>query len=145
MKYCGGTFSGPKLFLCIPKITILGHQCNIEGRMADPSRVDAISKWGPCHSLTKVKAFLGTIGVCRIFIQNFAKRAAALINLTRKDVPFEFRPTQITAQEDLKHALITSPAICAIDYTSHSPVILAVDTSYITIGFYLAQCDIENP
>jgi hypothetical protein len=36
MKYCGWTFSGPKLFLCIPKITVLGHCCNIEGRMADP-------------------------------------------------------------------------------------------------------------
>jgi hypothetical protein len=47
MKYCRGTFSGPKLFLCIPKITILGHRCNIEGRMADPTHVDAICKWGP--------------------------------------------------------------------------------------------------
>jgi hypothetical protein len=31
MKYCGGTFSGPKLFLCIPEIMVLGHRCNIEG------------------------------------------------------------------------------------------------------------------
>jgi hypothetical protein len=36
MKYCGGTFSGPKLFLCVPEIIVLGHRCNIEGRMADP-------------------------------------------------------------------------------------------------------------
>jgi hypothetical protein len=113
--------------------------------MADPTRIDVISKWGPCQSLTEVKAFLGTIGVCRIFIRNFAKRAAALISLTRKGVPFEFGASQIAAQEDLKHALITSPAIRAIDYTSHTPVILAVDTLYIAIGFYLAQCDIDNP
>jgi hypothetical protein len=26
MKYCGGTFSGPKLFLCVPEIFVLGHR-----------------------------------------------------------------------------------------------------------------------
>jgi hypothetical protein len=36
MKYCGRTFLGPKLFLCIPEIIVLGHRCNIEGHMADP-------------------------------------------------------------------------------------------------------------
>jgi hypothetical protein len=111
MKYCGGMFSGPKLFLCIPKIIVLGHRCNIEGRMADPMQINAVSKWGPCWTLTKVKAFLGTTGVCHIFIQNFTKHATALINLTCKDVPFEFRPEHIAAQEDLKQALIHSPAI----------------------------------
>jgi Integrase zinc binding domain/RNase H-like domain found in reverse transcriptase len=145
MKYCGGTFSGHKLYLCVPEIIVLGHRCNIEGRMADPTRIDAVNKWGPCKSLTEVKAFLGTIGVCRIFIQNFAKRAAALINLTRKDVPFEFGLTHIAAQEDLKLALLNSPAIRAIDYTSSAPVILSVDTSHIAVGFFLAQCDPDNP
>ena len=145
MKYCRGTFSGPKLFLCIPEIIILGHHCNIEGCMADPTCIDTISKWGPCQSLTEVKAFLGTIGVCCIFIRNFSKCAAALISLTRKEVPFEFGASQITAQEDLKHTLITSPAIHAIDYTSHTPIILTIDTLYIAISFYLAQCDINNP
>jgi hypothetical protein len=26
MKYCGGTFSGPKLVLCVPEIFVLGHR-----------------------------------------------------------------------------------------------------------------------
>jgi hypothetical protein len=145
MTYCSRTFSGPKLFLCVPEIIVLGHRCNIKGRMPDPTQIDAVSKWGPCRTLTEVKAFLGTIGVCRIFIQNFAKRAAALINLTRKDVPFEFRPEHIAAQEDLKQALINSPAIQAIDYSSNAPIILSVDTSHIAVGFFLSQCDPNNP
>jgi hypothetical protein len=57
MKYCRGMFSGPKLFLCVPEIIVLGHRCNIEGRMADPTRIDTVSKWGPCRTLTEVKAF----------------------------------------------------------------------------------------
>jgi hypothetical protein len=36
MKYCSGTFLGPKLFLCVTEIIVLGHRCNIEGCMADP-------------------------------------------------------------------------------------------------------------
>jgi hypothetical protein len=145
MKYCGGMFSGPKVFLCVPKIIVLGHHCNIEGHIADPTRIHAISKWGPCWTLTEVKAFLGTIGMCQIFIRNFVKRAAALINLTHKDIPFEFGPDQIAAQEDLKQALIDSPTIHTINYISDTPVILSVDTYHIAVGFFLSQCDPNNP
>ena len=38
-----------------------------------------------------------------------------------------------------------SPALRLIDYTSPAPVILAVDTSQIAVGFILCQCDAENP
>jgi len=65
--------------------------------------------------------------------------------LTQKDIPFEFGPKQIAAQIDLKEALLESPALRAINYTSPSLVILAVDTSHIAIGFHLCQCNLENP
>src|SRR6202453_4266202 len=100
---------------------------------------------GPCGNLSEVRAFLGTIGVIRIFIRDFALCANPLVKLTRKDAPFKFGSDQIKAQEDLKTALIESPALRAIDYTSLSPVILAVDTSYIAVGFHLCQCDDVNP
>jgi hypothetical protein len=145
MKYCGGTFSGPKLYLCVPEIFVLGHRCTPEGRLPDESRVSAIRKWGPCQTLSEVHAFLGTVGVVQIFIKNFALHAHSLIKLTRKDEPFIFGPAQIKAQEDLKTALLESPALRAIDYTSTAPVILAVDTSYLTIGFHLCQCDVNHP
>jgi hypothetical protein len=48
-------------------------------------------------------------------------------------------------QEDLKTALLESPALHAIDYASSAPVILAVDTSYIAIGFQLCQCNVTTP
>jgi len=67
------------------------------------------------------------------------------VKLTRKGAPFEFGESQVTAQEDLKDALIHSPALRAIDYTSDSPVILTVDTSHIAVGFFLCQCDPTNP
>jgi hypothetical protein len=144
MKYAGGTFSGFKSILCAREILVLGHRCTPEGRLPDITKVDKIANWGPLHDLSDVRAFLGTIGVCRMFIRNFAHRAHHLTKLTRKEAPFEYGPKQIEAQEDLKIALLDSPALRPIDYTIGTPVILAVDTSYIAIGFILSQCDPED-
>ena len=142
--FCGGTFSRFKSLLCVEEIIAVGHRCTPQGRLPDTSRVDKIANWGPCKTLSNIPAFLGTVGVCRIFIQNFSRRTNPLVQLTHKDAPCEFGPAQIAAQEDLKQALLESPALCPIDYTSDSPVILAVDTSQITAGFYLCQADPDN-
>ncbi len=79
-----------------------------------------------------------------MFILNFARHANALVNLTHKGVPFQFGLEQQAAQDDLKQALIALPALRPIDYSSDSPIILAVDTSTIAVGFYLCQADAEN-
>ena len=145
IKYSGGTFSGFKSTLCAEEIVVVGHRCTPQGRLPDHKYIDKISKWGPCKDLSEVRAFLGTIGVCRMFILHFAKRANPIVQLTRKGVPFHFGPEQIAAQEDLKAALLASPALRPIDYSSDSPVILAVDTSPIAVGFYLCQANETNP
>jgi len=145
MKYCGETFSGKKLLLCIPKFWVIGHCCTYEGWVTDESQIASIKNWGPCYSLSEVQAFLGTIEVLQIFIHNFAHYAHELVKLTHKGVPFEFGELQVTAQEDLKDALIHSPALWAIDYTFDSLVILTVDTSHIAVSFFLCQCNPTNP
>jgi len=145
MKYCGRTFYGKKLWLCIPKFWVIGHCCTYEGWVTDELHIASIKNWGPCYSLSEVQAFLGTIGVLWIFICNFAHCAHELVKLTHKGVPFEFSKSQVTAQENLKDALIHSPALQAIDYISNSPVILTVNTSHITVSFFLCQCDPTNP
>lgn len=145
MKYSGGTFSGYKSFLCAPEITVLGHRCTINGRLPDESRVIKVTNWAPCPDLSDVRAFVGTVGLCRMFIRNFASRAHHLVKLTRKGADFEFGDVQLSAMNDLKDALVNSPALRPINYTSGASVILSVDTSYIAVGFLLAQCDLENP
>src|SRR5216684_4466670 len=106
IKYCSGTFSGPKSVLCTEEIIAVRHYCTPLGRLPDPKYIDKISKWGPCKDISEIRAFLGTISVCRMFILNFARCANALVNLTCKGVPFQFRPEQQAAQDDLKKALI---------------------------------------
>lgn len=145
MKYCGGTFSGHKLILCGPEITVIGHRCTYDGRIPNNSRVAVIRNWGPCNNVSEVRAFLGTVGVLQVFIRNFAHRAHHLVHLTRKGIPFEWGPKQETAQEDLKQAVLDSPALKPLNYKSDAPVILAVDTSYIAVGFYICQANIKDP
>ena len=145
LKYVGATCSGTKSTLIAREGMVLGHRCTPLGREPDPSRVDAIRNWGPCQSLTEVRAFLGTVGILRNFILGFAKIAHPLSRLTKKDVPFEWGTAQMDAQKALKAAVLNCPAIRAIDYKSSAPVILAVDTSNIAVGFFLAQCDAQRP
>ena len=144
MKYCGGTFSGFKSFLVRLEITVLGHRCTIDGHLPDPTRVEKIINWGPCHDLSDVRAFLGTLGVCGLFIKDFTKRAHHLVKLTRKGVEWEFGQDQLDAMKDLKEALLSSPALKPIVYESEAPVILSVDTSSIAVGYILSQCDPNN-
>ena len=80
-----------------------------------------------------------------MFIKNFVHRAHHLVKLTRKGAEWEFGEKQLAAIEDLKEALVTSPALRPIDYHSEAPVILGVDTSYIAIGSILSQCSLDNP
>jgi hypothetical protein len=145
IKYSGGTFSGYKSLLCTEEIMAVGHRCTPQGRLPDQTWIAKIAKWGPCQNLSDVCAFLGTVGVCCIFIQNFSKCTNPLVQLTCKGMPFEFGATQAAAQDDLKKALLNLPALHTIDYTSDSPVIIVVDTSPIAVGFYLCQADPVNP
>ena len=57
MKYCGGTFSGPKTVLCADEIVVVGHRCTYEGRLPETDRVGVIIRWPPCNTVTDVRMF----------------------------------------------------------------------------------------
>ena len=42
MKYCGGTFSGPKTTICAEEITVVSHRCTYKGRLPETDRVGVI-------------------------------------------------------------------------------------------------------
>lgn len=89
----------------------------------------------------QVREFLGTMGLFRTWMMNYSKIAKPIQDLTQKEIPFEWGERRDKAQEELKEVLQTSPALKPLDYTSDRPVILAVDTSYLAIGFFICQQD----
>jgi hypothetical protein len=133
-KYTGCTWSGPKACLCIPETLIVGHMCCYEGCQVADSKVNEIRNWGPCNNLSEVRAFLSTAGLMCIFIKNLLLIARPLTCLTCKDTEFVFGPEEIALQEKLKAAIVSFPAIQAINYNSKQTIYLSVDTSYIAIG-----------
>ena len=139
MKYCGGTFSGHKTTLCAEEITVVGHRCTINGRLPETDRIGVIDRWPACNNISEVRMFLGTVGVCRVFIKDFAKLAGPLNQLLRKDVPFNWGPEHDKSMADLKVALKSAVPLGNIDYESEGTVVLAVDTSYRAVGFYIYQ------
>lgn len=88
--------------------------------------------------------FLGTVGVCRVFIRDFAKLASPLNSLLRKDVQFEWGSEQEQAMTDLKNALRDAVPLGNIDYENGGTVVLAVDTSWKAIGFYIYQESVDG-
>src|SRR5271156_4854262 len=83
--------------------------------------------------------FLGTIGVCRVFIKDFARLASPLNNLLRIKVPFEWTKKNDESMQNLKDALEDAVPLGNIDYKSDEAVVLAVDTSYKAVGYYIYQ------
>lgn len=141
MRCAGGTFNGKKLEMCVPEIIIVGHRCTYQGREVVRHKLEAIVNWPVCESVTDVRAFLGTLGLFRIFIRNFAKIARPLVDLTRKNVTFRFEQVHLNAMQTLKDAAAAAPAIRPLDYACDRPIILGVDSSKYAVGFFLAQDD----
>ena len=139
IEHAGGTFSGIKSNICVDSAIVVGHKCTIDGCLPDESRVQKIVDWPICQNLTEVRGFLGTLGTVRVFIKDFAMHAWPLVQLTRKDVQFEFTEEHVMAMEKLKTLAQNCSAIKAIDYESDREVTLAVDASWMAVGFILSQ------
>jgi hypothetical protein len=139
IRHAGGTFNAKKSYFAVPRIKVVGHVCSFAGRTPDESKVQKIRDWPPCEDLTDVRGFLGTLGLMRIFMNQFADVAIPLTRLTRKGVEFRWGLEEQASMDALKELLINSPAIKQIDYASGRRVILSVDSSVRGMGYILLQ------
>jgi hypothetical protein len=139
LRTAGATVSAKKIVVASPEIIILGHKCTYEGRIPDDSKIARVRDWPSCKTLSDVRAFLGLAGFMRIWIRNYSPLAQPLIDLTRKGAAFIWQEEQESAMQALKDAIITSPALISIDYSSDRPVFLSIDSSWRGVGWILAQ------
>lgn len=135
----GASVSGKKAVVAAPEAVIVGKLCSFEGRHPDKSNVEKIAKWPKCENTTQVRAFLGTCGVSKLWIKDYARVARPLYDLTKKGVDFNWSQDCDIAMTELKRLVMSAPALKPIDYSSLNDVILAVDSSYIGVGFILLQ------
>jgi len=139
LENIGATVSATKFVLAAPTAIIVGHKCTFEGRVPEDSKVQKIRDWPEPKNAMHVRGFLGTCRVLHIFICNFLHIARPLINLMKKDIPFEFGDEHRKAVQTLKDSILESPTLRRLDYKCDRKVILAVDTSVVAVGFILLQ------
>ena len=147
MKYVGGTFSGPKAYLCVSEGLVVGHRVSYEGEKPVEKLAEVILSWDPANfeNRTHIKSFLGTAGQMRMFIKDYAKITRPLTKLTAANVPFVIGEAEMKAVRTVQEAIQNAPALKPIDYENPNGITLAVDTSWQAVGFYLYQEDPENP
>jgi hypothetical protein len=139
LGYTGATVSAKKIFLAVPEVIILSHKCMYEGRIPDDSKVAKVCTWLPCKTVSDVWTFLGTAGTMCIWIKDFSSIARPLVDLMWKDTDFVWQDEHDCAMDQLKSAIITSPALIPIDYKSEHKVYLSADSSFRTVSWILSQ------
>ena len=119
------------------EVEFLGHHVGRDGiRMMD-DKLQAINEWPGPKKAGDVRAFLGTAGYYRKFIRNFSAIAAPLSELTKDTVKWEWGPSQQSAFDKLKHALVSGPVLALPD--DSLPFVVHTDASGFATGAVLMQ------
>ena len=123
----------------------MGHVVSTKGLSPDPAKVQAVRDWKMPESVTDIRSFLGLAGYYRRFIPQFAKIAAPLTNLTRKNTPFTWSLREGEAFQHLKDVLLHAPVLQLAD--PERKFFVTTNASDFAIGAVLSQVwdDGEHP
>ena len=131
--------SPKKVELFKTKLNFLGVTLSEAGVSVCADKLDAVHKMLPPKNAKGIKTFLGMTGFFRKFIKNYAKIAAPLTSLLKKDANFHWGHDQQVAWETLKHELSVAPTLMHPDVSKRFT--LMTDSSSYAIGSILLQKD----
>jgi hypothetical protein len=118
-------------------ITFLGHVVSKDGAKPDPGKIEAVLHFPQPRTVTNVKSFLGLTGYYRKYVKGYARLAAPLFELTRKDVDFVWNMGCQQAFQALRTALVRAPILRRPDFKK--AFYLDVDWSPKGVGAILSQ------
>ncbi|XP_073224841.1 uncharacterized protein [Cicer arietinum] len=95
----------------LEEVKFLGHFISKEGIAVDPTKVEAVVAWKQPQTVTEIRSFLGLAGYYRRFIEDFAKIAAPLTQLTRKNHIYAWTEECERSFQMMKEKLTTSPVL----------------------------------
>lgn len=93
------------------KVKFLVHVISQEGVVVDPSKVEAIIDWERPKNASEVRSFLGLTDYYRKFMQGFSHVVIAMIQLTRKEIPFRWNAECEKSFYKLKERFTTAPVL----------------------------------
>lgn len=126
-----------KCHLFQTQVHYLGHVVSEKGVATDPEKVSAVSNWPIPENLPELRAFLGTVGYYRQYVEGFATKARPLNQLTGKNHKYFWsRECQISF-DSLKQSLLEAPILGYPD--PGLEYILDTDASLDGVGAVLSQ------
>ena len=135
----GLTLSLKKCHLAYQSLTALGHTVSNLGIGTADGTVKAVKDFPAPKNVKQLQRFLGLCVYYRRFVQGFAKVAAPLYHLLKKDVPYKWDDSCETTFETLKTKLTTAPLLAYPNY--EKPFILYTDACVTGLGAVLSQND----
>jgi len=129
-----------KLIFMQLQMDFLGVRISKDGVTVDPAKIAGLAEYPQnILNLRQARGFLGVMGYHHMFVKNFSTIAAPITQLTGKDVPFEWGPEQLEAQEKIIHAITHASVLVKPDPSRQFE--LEVDASQIGTGAILYQQD----
>ena len=119
------------------KAPFLGHIVSREGIQADPEKTSTVNRYPIPKNATEVKSFLGLCSYYRRYVQDFAKLARPLHQLTEKSKDLLWNSEAQEAFEVLKAKLTSAPILAFPSMREF--FILYTDASQHAMGSVLAQ------
>ena len=89
----------------------LRHVLSSSGVSVDPEKVEAVMSWEMSKLVFEICNFMGLVGYCRRFIEDFSRLEVPMIRLTRKEVKFEWNDLCEKAFQELKRRLTSAPIL----------------------------------
>ncbi|XP_066509706.1 uncharacterized protein [Hoplias malabaricus] len=135
----GLTANPSKCHLAREEVSYLGYILGGGQIRPQVDKVEAVRATPQPNTKRRVRSFLGLVGWYRRFIPNFSTKAAALTDLTKKDMPQRVKWTETCeyAFKDLKNALCQEPVLASPDFSK--PFIVQTDASGTGLGAVLLQ------
>ena len=95
----------------VTEVDFLGMIVSCDGIKMDPEKVNAILKWPEPTNVKQVHAFLSLSNFYKHFIKDYAIISRPMVDLTCKDIVFNFGNKEKASFEALKAAFTTAPVL----------------------------------
>ncbi|GJP58286.1 hypothetical protein CLOP_g22992 [Closterium sp. NIES-67] len=121
----------------LEKVQFLGHMVSAQKVHVDPKKIEAVRTWKIPENVKELQQFLGFANYYNRFVPQYAKLAAPLTNLLKKNTPYKWEPKHQEAMEQLKQALTSAPVLMLPE--PERDYVIEADASDHAVGAVLMQ------
>jgi hypothetical protein len=120
----------------VSEVEYLGHIVGKDGVLVDLKKIEDMQDWPRPKNLKSLRVFLGSMSYYRKFVQNYAKIAASLTALLKKN-DFTWNPNADHSFQALKYSMCSTLVLALREFTKI--FVLECDSSGKGIGAVLMQ------